>query len=101
MVLNLCKHYGRKMGSVNGLDIFSFPDPASLAADGVENHLRELGFGYRAGYITKSAAFLADNPEFITSIQNSESIRESLMILSGVGPKVADCISLMSFNQLV
>jgi N-glycosylase/DNA lyase len=103
MVLNLCKTFGKKMGNVNGIDIYSFPTIENLCSHDIEPQLRQLGFGYRAGYIAKSAKYLNDNPKFLIDLHQSENIKESLMnlsglkvLISGVGPKVADCIQLMS-----
>lgn len=47
MVQKLAENYGTKLGTVDGVDFFSFPTPADLVGPGVETRLRELGFGYR------------------------------------------------------
>jgi N-glycosylase/DNA lyase len=83
MVLNLCKIFGKKMGTLNGIDIYSFPKIENLVLNDIEPTLRQLGFGYRAGYIAKSAKYLNDNPLFLIDLQQSENIKQSLMNLSG------------------
>jgi N-glycosylase/DNA lyase len=90
-----------------------------LVGPSVESHLRELGFGYRARYIAKTALIVAkDKPEgWLQSLCNPESHDDSLEIkmpeggrdgyrqaheellqLQGVGPKVADCVCLMGLG---
>ena len=59
MVLKLCTHYGPYIGTVEGEVFHDFPGPEALAGEGVEAHLRELGFGYRAKYIAETAGCVA------------------------------------------
>ncbi|KAH7416926.1 DNA glycosylase [Cadophora sp. MPI-SDFR-AT-0126] len=120
MVNNLCLHYGLLIAHVDGQPIHDFPSPAALAVPGVEARLRELGFGYRAGYIAKTAMMVAkEKPEgWLESLYNTESYdgspdqkplpdggregyrkaHEELLQLQGVGPKVADCVCLMGLG---
>jgi N-glycosylase/DNA lyase len=100
MVQNLALTYGRKVGTINGVDFYSFPSAADMAVDGTEAKLRELGFGYRAAYIYKSACHIKSNPSYLPGLKTSSDIKAQLIILSGVGPKVADCIQLMSQGQM-
>lgn len=47
------------MATVEGEAFHDFPGPEALAGEGVEAHLRELGFGYRAKYIAETAGCVA------------------------------------------
>ena len=47
LVERLCQLYGNEVGTLDGTTWHSFPTVCSLAADGVEETLREQGFGYR------------------------------------------------------
>lgn len=47
------------MATVEKEAFHDFPGPEALAAEGVEQHLRELGFGYRAKYIAETAGCVA------------------------------------------
>lgn len=47
MVLKLSENYGTRVGTVGDIDFYSFPEAADLCGSGVEQKLRELGFGYR------------------------------------------------------
>lgn len=123
MVDKLCLYYGRRLGSLDGKVYHDFPTPAALTGQNVESHLRELGFGYRAKYIARTATIIANEREtgWLDSIRNSESpafgqnpspagqmkpqgrdgYREAhakLLELLGVGPKVADCVCLMGLG---
>ncbi|KDQ17927.1 hypothetical protein BOTBODRAFT_29239 [Botryobasidium botryosum FD-172 SS1] len=82
-----------------------FPTPRALSHPSTEATLRNLGFGYRAKYIQKTAALLCethDDPcKWLMGLRNidKEAARLELLKLHGIGPKVADCILLMSLNQ--
>ncbi|CZT48024.1 probable N-glycosylase/DNA lyase [Rhynchosporium secalis] len=120
MVNNLCLHYGPLIAHIDDQPIHDFPSPAALAVPGVESRLRELGFGYRAGYIARTAMMVAkEKPEgWLESLCNVEpyddspdqkplpeggregyrKAHEELLQLLGVGPKVADCVCLMGLG---
>ena len=103
----LCAEYGRFLVRHDGIDYFSFPGPQVLSLHGVEGRLRELGFGYRAKYIASTAKMFADGKWPHISLERLESLRsrpfaeahEFLLQLTGVGPKVADCICLMALDK--
>lgn len=121
MVHKLCLHYGPYIGAIGDEVFHDFPSPAALTAPGVEAHLRELGFGYRARYIAQTAQNISqDRPEgWLLSLRNPASVawgaapgkttaadeaptykraHEQLLELTGVGPKVADCVCLMGLG---
>jgi N-glycosylase/DNA lyase len=68
----------------------------ALADPSVEQNLRELGFGYRAKYIQSTAHMIAyvKPSGWLSSLrtQSYPIVKESLLELPGVGPKVADCV---------
>ncbi|KAI0483025.1 DNA glycosylase [Xylariaceae sp. FL0804] len=119
MVHKLCTHYGSLVGHVGDEAFHDFPSPQALGGKGVEAHLRELGFGYRAKYIAETARMISlEKPEgWLDSLANPENpgwgsgraaedsdlptyrhAHENLLLLSGVGPKVADCVCLMGLG---
>lgn len=119
MVQNLCTHFSAPLLSIpstlEGCDPSSippsllyhpFPPPSALADPSTEAKLRDLGFGYRAKYIQKTAAMLCESHEdpekWLMSLRerSTEEAREELLKLAGVGPKVADCILLMSLDKV-
>ncbi|KAL1919359.1 uncharacterized protein VTP21DRAFT_2052 [Calcarisporiella thermophila] len=105
MIDKLCQHYGKKIGTLNGHDFHDFPSLEALAGSSVEMELRRAGFGYRAKYIMQTAKYIMDNyPEKEAWLYGLKSLsykeaREKLLQLSGVGPKVADCVLLLSLEQ--
>ncbi|KAH3791613.1 N-glycosylase/DNA lyase-like [Dreissena polymorpha] len=103
MVEKLTVNFGEKIANVDGMDYFTFPKVSRLAAVGVEDQLRKLGFGYRAKYIQKSAEFIISNGGedwlyVLRDLPYKES-KTSLMQLCGVGAKVADCVALMCLDK--
>ncbi|KAI1382260.1 DNA glycosylase [Hypoxylon crocopeplum] len=118
MVHKLCKHYGPLIGHIEDEAFHDFPTPQALSGKKVEAHLRELGFGYRAKYIAETARIITeDKPDgWLESLVSPENpswpatkiakdaevtyrhAHEELLLLSGVGPKVADCVCLMGLG---
>ncbi|KAF8921143.1 N-glycosylase/DNA lyase [Mucidula mucida] len=123
MVQNLCKHYSPPLlsapnpagESMEHLDYHPFPPPSTLSTPDVAATLRGLGFGYRAGFIQKTAKMLVDTHGAATHATESrevseiwleglrklstEDARSELLKFMGVGRKVADCILLMSLDK--
>ena len=58
MVEKLCQTYGKKLGEMNGFTYYSFPEIKDLRESKVEQHLRSIGFGYRAKYISQTASYI-------------------------------------------
>ena len=92
MVEKLAKHYGKRICDIDGVTYHSFPSVEDLAGAETEQTLRADGFGYRSGYITKSARkILQDGGN--TWLENLKKLnyndaKEKLMTLNGVGAKV-------------
>ena len=61
MVEILCHTYGRKLGEMNGVSYYNFPELKDLSGTQVEGNLRKLGFGYRAKFISQSASYILQN----------------------------------------
>lgn len=84
---------------------YDFPAPEKLAAvEGLEGRLREMGFGYRAGYIARTSAMVVQEREagWLEGLRKVpyKQAKEELVKLQGVGPKVADCVCLMSLDKM-
>jgi N-glycosylase/DNA lyase len=123
MVDKLCANYGPLIGHVNSQAYHDFPPPSALINPKVEQELRQLGFGYRAKYLYKTAIMIHHDKGlgWLEGLRNPESLRsvkerrpagelieggregyrkahEELLELQGVGPKVADCICLFGLG---
>jgi N-glycosylase/DNA lyase len=80
---------------------YAFPE-AEVIASVSETELRAKGFGYRGASIPKAAAMIADwgGEASLQSLKQQEfgAVRERLLGLPGVGPKLADCILLFALD---
>lgn len=92
MVDKMCVLYGNKICEIEGETYYSFPEVEALAQPGVETTLRDAGFGYRAGYINKSACKILGmgGNKWIEDLKTMSynDARKSLMLLTGIGAKV-------------
>ncbi|XP_011870586.1 PREDICTED: N-glycosylase/DNA lyase [Vollenhovia emeryi] len=106
MVENMCSLFGRKICSIKDKDFYDFPTIEVLKERSVESILRREKFGYRAAYIVNAAERLSalGGKDWLLNLQRESvsyhAAREQLMTLPGIGPKVADCICLMSLGHL-
>lgn len=106
---SLCKEFGTYINEYEDVRHYSFPSPEVLSSSpDVEQKLRSLGFGYRAKYIYQTACKFTNNIDYPSiTIQSLNQLRQEdyetahkfLLQLSGVGPKVADCICLMALDK--
>ncbi|CAG8591737.1 16347_t:CDS:2 [Acaulospora morrowiae] len=105
MIEKLCRKYGQKVYTLDGQEYFDFPTLDKLVSPKVEEELQQLGFGYRARYIAQTARILKekypDGEQWLHSLRKLEykDARAALLQLTGVGPKVADCVCLMSLDK--
>ena len=95
MVEKMCEKFGEFIAKEDGLSYYGFPTVEVLAANSVQETLRNLGFGYRAKYISESARFLTKQhgAEWLYNLRSVpyEEAKCELMKLCGVGAKVCMC----------
>lgn len=80
---------------------YSFPKPAALAM-ACDSDLCDCRLGFRTKRIRKAAAQVADgdiNLEELFEL-DYEAAKKKLMMLEGIGEKVADCILLFAFEKM-
>ncbi len=96
------KYGERKVSSTcDNKEYYTFPTPERLAGANIEE-LRKAGLGYRDKYILKtSQAVLRSDIDIIKlrELNSGEAVRE-LLNLSGVGIKVANCVSLYGLHHI-
>lgn len=100
IIERISKEYGNKI-IFNNKEYYEFPTPEQLSKASVED-LRRLGLGFRDKRIFNTTRMIINNEvnlEKIKQMNNSNLIREELLKLDGVGPKVADCIMLFGLNR--
>ncbi len=97
IIERLSQNYGEEI-DYNGKKYYMFPTPESLKDVSVERY-RELGLGFRDIRLYETTKMILENKVNLEELKknpNTMEVRESLLTLSGVGPKVADCILLFS-----
>ncbi|ACV48517.1 MULTISPECIES: DNA-3-methyladenine glycosylase family protein [Halomicrobium] len=85
----------------DGETYHAYPTPEQLAAT-TEAALRDLGLGYRAPYVLRTATMVAEgkaDPHAAREMVYEEA-RDHLTQFVGVGDKVADCVLLFSLDFL-
>ena len=100
IIENISRVYGKEI-EYNGKIYYLFPTAEELSRASVED-LRGLGLGFRDKRVHTTTKMILKK-EFdiktLVDIKDTEVIREELLKLDGVGPKVADCILLFAFNR--
>ncbi|KAG8436002.1 hypothetical protein GDO86_007193 [Hymenochirus boettgeri] len=103
MIERVCRSLGRRLCQLDSDVYYTFPSLEQLAADSTEAKLRELGFGYRAKFISESARTILSrhSPDWLEGLRfvPYEEAKAALCALPGVGAKVADCVCLMALDK--
>ena len=97
IIERLSEKYGDKI-VYNGKEYFTFPTPKQLENVSVEE-FRKLGLGFRDIRLYETTKLVLNKEvdiENLHNIKNTNIVRDELLKLSGIGPKVADCILLFS-----
>ena len=96
IIERISEKYGTKI-EWNGKKYYTFPTPEQLSQAKVED-LRALGTGFRDVRIYETTRKVLRGEVDLNEIAKKDTLtaRDELLTLSGVGPKVADCILLFS-----
>lgn len=97
IIERLSQAYGKEI-DWNGEKYYTFPTAEELKDVSVED-FRKLGTGFRDIRLYETTHMILDGKVNLEQLQNNPNtleVREQLLSLSGVGPKVADCILLFS-----
>lgn len=82
-----------------GQTYYSFPTYEKMANQTLEFY-KSLGLGYRAGYVKELAEKLSYGFDLnILSNTTYMELKQCLIGLKGVGPKVADCVALFGYHK--
>ena len=87
------REYGENKG-----EYFAFPNLEQLEKIAVQN-FKDMGAGYRAEYLVDTIKKLKSVDFNQIKRQDTKTIKNWLLSLKGVGPKVADCILLFGFSR--
>ena len=96
IIERLSKKYG-KMIEWNGKQYYTFPTVQELSKASIQD-LRELGLGFRDKYIYETTKKVKEGKVCLEDFYQKPTslVKKELLSLSGIGPKVADCILLFS-----
>ena len=97
IIERLSKKYGTET-EYKGKKYYTFPTAKELKDVRVEDY-RSLGLGFRDIRLYETTKMILENKVDLDKLKensNTIEVREELLTLSGVGPKVADCILLFS-----
>lgn len=97
IIERLSKKYGKEI-NWKGNKYYTFPTAKQLKDVTVQEY-RELGLGFRDIRLYETTHMILDKKINLEEMQKNPDtiqVREQLLSLSGVGPKVADCILLFS-----
>lgn len=97
IIERMSKKYGNEI-EWNGIKYYTFPSVESLSKASGED-LRALGLGFRDVRIYETTKMILNKDVDLIKLyeeKDTEKVRNILLTLSGVGPKVADCILLFS-----
>lgn len=92
--------YGKEI-EYNNKKYYTFPKIKDMKDLSLEDY-EKLGVGFRAKYLYNTVRMLSENgEEYLDYISNlsMDNCHKELQKLSGVGPKVADCIMLFSMGK--
>ena len=97
IINRISKNYGEKI-EWNGKEYYTFPTVEELAKASVED-LRALGLGFRDVRVYETTRKILEKQVALEELhkeKDTQKVRDILLTLDGVGPKVADCILLFS-----
>lgn len=100
MILNLSKHFGRKI-TFEKRNFYTFPEPSNLA----DANLKQIGtckLGFRAARILETSRIICNKKLDLEALRKMDYVKakRELLSLPGVGQKVADCVLLFSLEKL-
>lgn len=96
IVQRLCEQLGNKLPGG-----FAFPTAQTLASCSAED-LAPIRSGFRAKYLIDAAQKIASGTIDLEALKTApiNDVRQTLMTIQGIGPKVAECVALYGLHRL-
>ena len=98
IIEGLCSNLGEKKTFLSH-QYYTFPSVKKMASMPLEFY-KSIGLGYRAEYVLDLAIKINEGLDILAySSLDTNALKQSLVKLHGVGPKVADCVLLFGFHR--
>ena len=97
IISRICTALGEKMDSPFG-EYYSFPTSKALANADI-SVFTSAGAGYRDAYLFETSKRICAEGIAHLEALTTKSLKEKLLTYKGIGPKVADCVSLFGFRK--
>lgn len=100
IIEKISKKYGKKI-TFREKEFYTFPTPIELSTASVQD-LRALGLGFRDVRVYETTQRVLSKEIDLCELQNQNDVtklKEDLLKIPGVGPKVADCIMLFALQK--
>lgn len=100
MINNISRLLGKKL-TFDGYEFYTFPKPNELAKVSIHD-LRACGLGFRAERVLETATLVDEGKLVVNDLKHLdyEEAKRKILVLPGVGQKVADCVLLFSLEKL-
>lgn len=100
LVFAISEKYGRPLGLINGEMFYSFPDASELINVSIDEW-KEMKVGFRAPYIYDAVHKVYDRTIDESKLRklSCEECLDKLMVIKGVGEKVASCVALFGLSK--
>lgn len=97
IIERICRALGEEREFM-GEKYYAFPSAGAMAKEGAEFY-KQLGAGYRDAYLAAtSERIAAEGIDHLFPLPTPQ-LKKQLLTYIGIGPKVADCISLFGFGR--
>lgn len=96
----ISKSYGDLIGTFEDVNYYSFPTPNQLK-DASDEAFRNLKVGFRAPYLIDATQHVVSGRLVLDDLYklSYDEAKTKLMMIKGVGEKVADCVLLYGFGK--
>ena len=98
IIEKLCFSLGEKKTFL-GEEYYAFPTAKAMSKMDVEFY-KSIGLGYRAEYVKNFASLVSDGLDLsVLKTLDTIDLKNRLISFKGIGPKVADCITLFGYKK--